>query len=100
VLKDGWCTILFLAFLADKMTTMTMKGGNTDELYQGDGRLKMAQSLQKQHPDVVKITRKWGRWQHQVDYRPFKKNRLVKRDDVVIPQGVNNYGMKLVKVPT
>ena len=100
VLKDGWCTILFLAFLADKMPTMTMKGGNTDELYQGDGRLKMAQSLQKQHPDVVKITRKWGRWQHQVDYRPFKKNRLVKRDDVVIPQGVNNYGMKLVQVAT
>jgi len=97
-LKDGWCTVLFYAFLMDKRTTMTMKGGNTDELYQGDGRLKMAQSLQKQHPDVVKITRKWGRWQHQVDYRPFKKNRLVKRDDIVIPQGVNNYGMKLVKV--
>jgi hypothetical protein len=74
---------------------MTMKGGNTDELYQGDGRLKMAQSLQQQHPDVVTITRKWGRWQHQVDYRPFKSNRLIKRDDIDIPKGVNNYGMIL-----
>lgn len=97
-LKDGWCTILFNAFLAEKMPTLTMKGGNTDELYQGDGRLLMAQSLQQQHPDVVTITRKWGRWQHQVDYRPFKKNRLIKREGVEIPQGVNNYGMVLKQV--
>ena len=100
VLKDGWCTVLFVAFLIFKVTTMKMKGGNTDELYQGDGRLKMAQSLQRQHPDVVKITRKWGRWQHQVNYRPFKNNRLVKRDDIEIPEGPNEYGMKLVKIDT
>ncbi len=80
VLKGKWCTILFNAFLCDKEATMTMKGGNSDELYKGNGRLLMAQSLQKQHPDVVKITRKWGRWQHQVDYRPFAKNRLIKKD--------------------
>jgi len=97
VLKDGWCTVLFYAFLADKMPTMTMKGGNMETLYQDDGRLKMAQSLQRQHPDVVKITRKWGRWQHQVDYRKFKANKLIRKPGVVIPEGVNNYGMKLVK---
>jgi hypothetical protein len=99
-LKDGWCTILFQAFLATKAVTMSVKGGNTESLYKldgGDGRLLMAQSLQQQHPDVTKITRKWGRWQHQVDYRPFKHNRLIKREGVEIPQGVNNYGMKLVK---
>lgn len=98
VLKDGWCTVLFNTFLAKKIATMTMKGGNTDELYQGDGRLRMALSLQKQHPDVVKVVRKWGRWQHSVDYRPFKRNRLIKKKGVVIPQGVNDYGMKLVRV--
>jgi hypothetical protein len=76
---------------------MTMKGGNTDDLYKDDGRLLMAQSLQQQHPDVVKITRKWGRWQHKVDYRPFKANRLIKKEGIVIPDGVNNYGMVLVK---
>jgi TET-associated glycosyltransferase-like protein len=96
-LKDGWCTVLFVAFLADKVATMTMKGGNTDELYQGDGRLLMAQSLQQQHPDVVKIGRRWNRWQHVVDYRPFKNNRLIKKEGLVIPEGVNNYGMVLVK---
>jgi hypothetical protein len=78
-LKDGWCTILFNAFLADKQTTMTMKGGNTDELYQGDGRLKMAQSLYEQHPDVVTITEKWGRPQHHVNYKIFRNNKLIKK---------------------
>lgn len=92
-LKDGWCTVLYYAFLQDKIHTMTMKGGNTDQLYQGDGRLKMAQSLVEQHPDVTTITYKWGRYQHQVDYRPFKNNRLKKRADVVIPDGPNEYGM-------
>lgn len=96
-LKDGYCTALFYAFLCDKQPTMLMKGGNTDELYQGDGRLKMAQSLQEQHPDVVKITRKWGRWQHQVDYRPFKYNKPKLREGVVIPDEPNNYGMVLRK---
>jgi hypothetical protein len=100
VLKDGLCTVLFWAFLADKAPTMTVKGGNTEELYkldEADGRLLMAQSLQRQHPDVVKITRKWGRWQHSVNYRPFKGNKLIKKEGIEIPKGINNYGMKLVK---
>lgn len=96
VLKKGLCTILFKAFLADKVATLTMKGGNTDELYKDDGRLRMAQSLVEQHPDVVKITWKYNRWQHQVDYSGFKRNKLILKEGVVIPEGVNNYGMKLV----
>lgn len=96
VLKDGWCTVEFQAFLANKMATMTVKGGNTP-IYQGDGRLKMAQELQMRHPDVVKITWKWGRWQHQVDYRPFKGNRPILKPGVVIPDEPNNYGMVLKK---
>ena len=39
-LSGRWCTVLFNAFLAWKQRTMTMKGGNSAELYQGDGRLK------------------------------------------------------------
>ena len=62
-----------------------MKGGNTEALYKldgaKDGRLLMARSLQRQHPDVVKIVRKWGRWQHHVDYRPFKANKLLRGKD-------------------
>ncbi len=99
VLKSGYCTILFNAFLAGKVNTMRMKGGNTDELYKDDGRRIMAESLREQHPDVVKVTRKFERWQHHVDYKPFKKNKLVKKESVVVSQGINNYGMKLVEVP-
>jgi len=96
-LKDGWCTALFYAFICDKQTTLFMSGGNMTELYQGDGRLKMAQSLQAQHPDVTKIAWKWGRWQHQVDYRSFKNNRPILRKGMVIPDEPNNYGMVLRK---
>lgn len=96
VLKDGWCTILFNAFTARKTPTMTMKGGNTEDLYLiEDGRLKMAQSLREQHPDVVKITQKWGRWQHSVNYNGFKKNKLKLRPGVSIPEGDDNYQMEL-----
>lgn len=96
-LKDGWCTIVVNAFTCHKVRTMFMKGGNMDDLYKGDGRLKMAQSLQRQHPDVVRVARRWGRWQHVVDYRPFKKNKLVRNPRVAIPEGANEYGMVLRK---
>jgi len=80
-LKAGLCTALFYCYAIGKVTTMQMKGGNTDELYvktgEFDGRLEMAKSLYLQHPDVTKITRKWGRWQHHVDYRRFKNNKLI-----------------------
>ena len=75
---------------------MTMKGGNMEELYKDDGRLKMAQSLVDQHPDIVRVSWKWNRYQHHVDYRPFRKNKLIRRTDLVIPDNkVNNYGMEL-----
>jgi hypothetical protein len=94
-LKDGWCTVLFQAFLCNKIATMTMTGGNSDQLYQDDGRLKMAQSLVEQHPDVSRISWKFGRWQHHVNYAPFARNKLRLKPGVVIPKGVNDYGMVL-----
>jgi len=86
-LKDGHCTVLFNTFLCKKVTTMKMKGGNTDELYKGNGRLKMAQSLVDQHPEIVSITEKWGRPQHLVDYSPFKDNRLKRNSTPIDPEG-------------
>lgn len=95
-LKAGLCTVLFLAFLGFKATTMTMKGGNTEALYSDDGRKKMAESLVEQHPDVASVTWKWGRWQHHVDYSSFRKNRLIPRAGIAgSPAGVDNYGMRL-----
>lgn len=75
-LKAGWVTVLFHAYTIAKTRTGHMGGGNA-EIYAGDGRLKMAESLRDQHPDVVRIGEKWGRPQHQVDYSPFRFNKLV-----------------------
>ncbi len=97
-LKASLCTVLFNAFLAFKETTMTMKGGNTDELYQGDGRKLMAESLMAQHPDVVTITEKFGRWQHQVDYRPFRANKFIPQPEFEAPKEPNEYGMELTAI--
>ena len=97
VLKDGDCTILFYAFLQEKSATMTMKGGNTEEVY-GKGRLKFAESLVDQHPDLVRVTWKFGRWHHQVNYRPFQKNKLIRKENIIIKKGINNYGMVLKKI--
>lgn len=96
-LKRGFCTILFYVFLAQKIRSMGVRGGNTDELYKHtNNRLEFAQSLQDQHPDCVKIVWRYGRWHHQVDYTRWRGNKLIKRSDIEIPQGINNYGMQLV----
>jgi len=97
VLKDGYCTVLFNAFLAGKVTTMRMTGGNTDALYAGDGRRQMAESLRVQHPDCVRVTRKFGRWQHSVDYRPFKATPLLRNPAVSVDPTPNEYGMRIVR---
>lgn len=31
-------------------------------------------------------------------YRPFRNNRLIRKPGVEIPEGINEYGMKLVKI--
>jgi hypothetical protein len=97
-LKQGLCTILFNAFLCGKVTTMRMKGGNTDSIYaETDNRKEFAESLMLQHPDVAKVTFKFGRWHHHVDYRKFKVNQLKYKTNI-FANTPNNYGMKLSQV--
>jgi hypothetical protein len=94
VLKDGYVTMLFNAFLVNKETTMRAKGGNTDELYkQTNNRKEFAESLKNQHPDVVEVTWKFNRWHHHVNYKPFQKNKLIKKQNLNIENKINNYGM-------
>jgi len=106
MLKAGWCTILFNAFLQGKAATQTMKGGNTDEFYHregtmGDGRYAnngttaKSEMLVRVHPDVARIVWRFDRVHHHVDYRQFRKQKLVLRKNIVLPEGPNNYGMSL-----
>jgi hypothetical protein len=98
VLSAGWCTVLFNAFLCWKMWTMKMKGGNTDELYKGDGRLRMARSLERMWPGVVRTERRFQRPQHVVkDNWGRFDTPLKRRTDVdfsKLPE-VNEFGMVL-----
>lgn len=105
LLKKGYCTLLFRALLMDKAATVgvknakAMKGGNTDNVYNtGDSRLSFANSLKEQHPDVVDVVWKFNRWHHQVDYSPFKNNKLVLRKGVTQLKSVNDYGMELIRI--
>lgn len=98
MLKAGWCTIQFNAFLQDKANTQTVKGGNLEVFYAREGTLPKSRMLVRMHPDVAKLVWRFGRWHHHVDYRPFKRNKLIRRDDISIPQGPDNYGMRLVQL--
>ncbi len=97
-LKMGWCTITFNAFLQNKMKTMTMKGGNERIYDESENRRIFAESLQEQHPDIVKVVWRYKRWHHEVDYSNFEDNKLIFKENYQPPQEtVNNYGMVLVE---
>ena len=76
VLKDGDCTMLFNCLLQNKIVTQALKGGNTAEFYAGEGTYNKSLMLQAIHPDVAKVKWKYNRWHHDVDYKPFKANKL------------------------
>ena len=96
MLKDGWCTIQFNAFLAEKRATQTVKGGNSAEFYDDEGTKNKSQMLVDMHPDVTTLTKRWNRWHHQVNYKPFENNKPILRDDVNIKDKINEFGMLLV----
>lgn len=98
MLKAGWCTVWFNAFLQDKTTTQKLGGGNTAEFYAKEGTLPKSRMLARMHPDVARVVWRFGRQHHYVDYRPFKANRLIRKPDIVIPEGTDNYGMHLVQL--
>jgi hypothetical protein len=95
-IADGWCTVNVNAFLINKAATMTMKGGNTDELYAGDGRLAMAKELQRRWPHVVSISRKYGHPQHRVDWKKFRAPLKLKPGIDLDSIEPNEYGLRLL----
>lgn len=112
VLKDGDCTVEFTFFSQGKMGTQRLKGGNTAEFYNKekvketeapkdifynpDGTINKSQMLVNMHPDVCSIVWKYNRWHHWCDYSPFRNNKLRLKPGIEVPQGTNNYGLKLI----
>tara|TARA_R100001443_G_scaffold1056_1_gene4150 strand:+ start:20874 stop:21740 length:867 start_codon:yes stop_codon:yes gene_type:complete len=98
MLKDGYCTIQFNAFMQLKTTTQVLRGGNSEEFYDKEGTLPKSQMQVKVHPDVSKIVWRFNRVHHYVDYTKFKGNRLIKKKGVKINKGINNYGMEVKQI--
>lgn len=98
MLKAGWCTVQFNAFLQEKLTTQTVSGGNTAEFYAREGTGPKSQMLVAMHPDVSRIATRFKRIHHIVDYSGFKSQQLILRPDGA-REGVNNFGMTLINVP-
>lgn len=104
--------MLFNCFLIGKTASMTMKGGNTTEVYKVDSpggkdtrsgekfdkRRKFAESIQAQHPDVARIAWKYNRWHHYVNYYKYPQIPILKKG-LNIPKGINEYGLVLKKYP-
>lgn len=107
MLSAGYCTIQFNAFLQEKMATQALKGGNTGEFYHKEGTVEkgkkytetgtLAKSLMqvKVYPKISKLTWKFGRYHHHVDYSSFRKNKLILKEDIQIQDDINNYGMQI-----
>ena len=98
MLKDGYCTIQFNAFLQGKVRTQVLRGGNSAEFYDQEGTLPKSQMQVDVHPDVSKLVYKFGRVHHHVNYSSFKANKLKKIKDNKIKKNINEYGMKLKTV--
>lgn len=98
MLKDGWCTVQFNAFLQHKCGTQVLKGGNTKEFYAHEGTTPKSEMQVRLHPDVSRVLWRFGRVHHYVDYSGFKPNKLQRKPDAVIAPGVDEYGMVRVSL--
>lgn len=95
MLKAGWCTIQFNIFLQNKLKTQILGGGNSAEFYANEGTYAKSEMLFRAHPDVTKLVYKFSRVHHEVNYRGFKSRELVRRPEVQVRAGVDDYGLTL-----
>ena len=96
MLKAGWCTVQFHAFLQEKIRTQVLGGGNTAEFYAKEGTRAKSEMLKAVHPDVSELIWRFGREHHRVNYKRFKQPLLRKPDAVM--ESPTARTMKLVKV--
>ena len=92
MLKDKWCTVLFYAFLQEKIATQKVKGGNTAEFYDKEGTLPKSRMQVELHPDISRLMWRFGRAHHYVDYSGFT-HRLRLRKDIIVPNKINEFNM-------
>ena len=105
--RERLATIEFVSFLQEKLATQTMKGGNTAEFYDKEGTAAKSLMLVETHPDVAKAVMKFNREHHDVDYKVFRTNWLIRTDKRKKElkkrswrpaNNKNPYGMRLIEV--
>lgn len=97
MLKDGWVTVQFNEFLAEKAKTQTVKGGNTEEFYAKEGTKAKSQMLVDMHPDVARLQYRFGRDHHYVDYSGFTQQLHYRKGvEDKLEDKFDNHGMKIV----
>jgi hypothetical protein len=104
-LVGGWATVLLNAFMANKLQTMRVKGGNTNQLYSSDaegdarntrGRFEMARVLERAWPGLVTVRWRFQRAQHVINWRQFETPLRLRPDvDLSTLAPVDEYGMTL-----
>lgn len=102
VLAGGLCTVQINAFLIQKLGTMVASGGNTDDLYRGDGRLRMARALERMWPGVVTVDRRFKRPQHVIktNWRAFDTPLLRRPDAEPLDPSLYEMALKRTREPT
>lgn len=98
-------TVLFDNFLANKLTSGIMKGGNTDIMYKGgshDGYQAKYDELKNNWPNIVKliIKHKDKRPHHHINYRKHFQHLKLKPNfmETIEKKPHNNYNMEFINV--
>jgi hypothetical protein len=99
MLTQGFCTVQFNALLQDKLRTQVLGGGNTAEFYAGEGTANKSRMLKEAYPEYTELVWRFQREHHYVNYNSFKDTKLKRKPGVIIPDGVNNYGMVIKELP-
>lgn len=78
LLKAGWNTVMSRYGTVNKTATMRTPGGNTSTIYAAqDAHLRKAQVLVRTHPDVSRVTWRFNRVHHYVDFRQWRDRPFV-----------------------
>jgi hypothetical protein len=100
VLSTGdLCTVNFNSLLSGKQTTGSMRGGNTDTIYdsgQFSGYMKKFEELKRVWGDIVTLTNNWhvdGRPHHHIAYTKLFKQELIMKDGIPREPKINEYNM-------
>jgi len=103
LLTQGISTLQFNFIQGKKMTTQTLKGGNSEEFYFKEGTLPKSMMIYNEYPNYTNLIYKYKRWHHQINYKQFLFNPGDKTEefykDYDFKYEIFTYGKKTLKVP-